>query len=174
MHSYYVNYKLADGIIVNIQITDSGGIEKFKQINNNYYENADCFFIVFDITDVQSFQDATNFFISKIEENCKKNYKILLVGNKTDLEVKREISYEKGSIFAKQHNYSYIETSCVKIDNNVFLAFQTLVEITHMKVDEKDKGKNKEREIEDKKLRYYDNFEEKLYLFPKIMDFLNN
>ena len=52
MHSYYVNYKLADGIIVNIQITDSGGIEKFKQINNNYYENADCFFIVFDITDM--------------------------------------------------------------------------------------------------------------------------
>ena len=173
MHLYSVNYKLADGIIVTIQITDSGGIEKFKQINNEYYKNADCFFIVFDITDVQSFQDATNFFISKIEENCKKNYKILLVGNKTDLEVKREISYEKGLMFAKNHNYSYIETSCINNDN-VFMAFQTLIEITHMKVDNKDKGKNEEDEIEDKKLRYNDNFEEKLYLFPKIMDFLNN
>ena len=122
---------------------------------------------------MQIVQDATNFFISKIEENCKKNYKILLVGNKTDLEVKREISYEKGLMFAKNHNYSYIETSCINNDN-VFMAFQTLIEITHMKVDDKDKGKNEEDEIEDKKLRYNDNFEEKLYLFPKIMDFLNN
>ena len=172
IQTYYVNYKLADKSIVNIQIMDTGGIEKYKQMNNAYYRNVDCFLIVFDITDRKSFEDSTNYFISKIEEYCKKQYKILLVGNKMDLNYRRQVIYEKASMFAKDHDYSYIETSCLSNDN-VFNAFQTLVEITHMKINGKDKSKNQEEESEEK-IKFNEDFDNKMFMFPKIIDFLNN
>ena len=173
MKSSDVYYELADKTLVNIHLMDTGGIEKYKQINDKYYKIADCFLIVFDITDRKSYEDSTNFFISKIEENCKKKYKILLVGNKMDLNPYRKIIYEKASIFAKDHHYYYTETSAATNDN-VFNAFQMLVDATHMKLDDNDNSKNKEEATEKKKLKYNEDFENKQFMFPKIMNFLNN
>lgn len=171
MHSYFVNYKLADGSLANVKIMDTGGVEKFKPINNSYYKIADCFLLVYDITDKQSFNDCKSFFSSKIEENCKKKYKILILGNKMDLKDKREISYEKGASLAINNDYSFMESSCVS-NENVFNAFQTLLEITNMgQIREREKV-NKE-EMQNKKIRDTDKFEEKIEIFPKIMEFLN-
>ena len=154
---------------------DTGGIEKYKPINNSYYKKADCFLLVYDITERQSFNDCTNFFLSKIEENCNgKTFKILLLGNKMDLKDKRQISPEKGSLFALENNAIFMESSC-ETNDNVFKAFQTLIEITHLKDCEKLKEKiDNNEESKSKIKKEKKTLEEKINVFPKLMKFLNN
>jgi len=47
---------------------------------------------------------------------------IMLIGNKSDLDAKRQVSKEEGEAFAKEHNLLFIETSA-KNDDNVEEAF---------------------------------------------------
>lgn len=42
----------------------------------------------------------------------------MLIGNKSDLEEKRQVSKEEGERFAKEHDLFFLETSA-KTDNNV-------------------------------------------------------
>ena len=130
--------------------------------------------LVYDITDRKSFNDCTNFFISKIEENCwRKQYKILLLGNKTDVECLRQIIPQKGSLFAQEYNCKFMECSCVT-NENVFYAFQSLIEITSVifidkfkeeKMDDSEESDSKSNE-EDAKL------EKRINKLPKLMKFL--
>lgn len=48
--------------------------------------------IVFDITDPQSFADATNYWYEEIKNSCPPQTQILLVGNKSDLHQLRKVS----------------------------------------------------------------------------------
>ena len=128
-HSYN-NYKLSDGSIANVQIMDTAGQERFKSLNTSYYRKADCCLLVYDITNINSFEECTNYFNEKIKENCKENIPIILIGNKTDLENERKVSSELAQNFALENNYIFMETSCLK-NENVADAFETLIEITH-------------------------------------------
>ena len=55
----------------------------------------------------------------------------MLLGNKTDLENKREVSSDEGAGFALENDYIFMETSCFK-NTNVANAFETLIEITNI------------------------------------------
>ena len=60
---------------------------------------------------------------------CKDNIKVILIGNKKDLEDRRIISFEEANNFALLNNYIYMETSCLR-NENVFEAFEKIIEIT--------------------------------------------
>mmetsp|Transcript_10080 Transcript_10080/g.10028 ORF Transcript_10080/g.10028 Transcript_10080/m.10028 type:complete len:97 (-) Transcript_10080:56-346(-) len=47
---------------------------------------------------------------------------IMLIGNKTDLESRRTVSFEEGQRFARENNLMFLETSA-KTANNVESAF---------------------------------------------------
>ena len=49
---------------------------------------------------------------------CYKNILICLIGNKIDLENKREVSYEEGKNFAEENELLFFETSA-KEGNNI-------------------------------------------------------
>ena len=77
---------------------------------------------------------------------CYKDILICLIGNKTDLEEKREVSYEEGKIFAEENNLLFFETSA-KDGNNIqeiFLESATLlvdkIENKEIKLDQSDNG----------------------------------
>ena len=109
---------------------DTAGQERFKSINTSYYRKADCCLLVYDISDKYSFDQLKDYFIETIKEKCKKNIQIILLGNKTDLEDKRQVSTEEGANLALVNNYIFLETSCLK-NKNVADAFETLIEITN-------------------------------------------
>ena len=109
---------------------DTAGQERFKSINTSYYRKADCCLLVYDISDKYSFDQLKDYFIETIKEKCKKNIQIILLGNKTDLEDKRQVSPEEGANLALLNNYIFLETSCLK-NKNVADAFETLIEITN-------------------------------------------
>ena len=61
-------------------------------------------------------------------EKCKKDVKVIVLGNKTDL--KREVQSEEGSNFASDNGFLFMETSCAK-NENVADAFTSLIELTN-------------------------------------------
>ena len=78
-----------------------------------------------------TFDECKNYYNNNIKEKCKKNIKVILLGNKTDLEDQRQVKPEEGAAFALENDYIFMETSCFK-NTNVANAFETLIEITNI------------------------------------------
>ena len=109
-------------IITKLHIWDTAGQEKFKSITINYFRSSNGFIYVYDITDRDSLRNL-EFWINLTKENTDSNVINFLVGNKSDLENKREVSVEEGKEFAKNHNLIFMETSA-KTNNNVQKLFE--------------------------------------------------
>jgi Ras-related protein Rab-2A len=111
-----------DNIVYRIQLWDTAGQEQFRSITRAYYQNSVCAIVVYDITNELSFKNI-QVWIDDVKAQSPKSIFIMLVGNKTDLENKREISYEKGLKFAESNNISFIETSAKNGSNveNLFI-----------------------------------------------------
>ncbi len=50
-------------------------------------------------------------------QHSNSNTTIMLIGNKSDLESKRAVSYAEGEAFAQQHGLFFMETSAKTADN---------------------------------------------------------
>ena len=77
--------------------------------------------LVYDITDLESFQNLNSWLI-EIEKNASKNVYKILVGNKCDMENERKVTVEQGKDFAAQYGMKFFETSA-KESTNVSDAF---------------------------------------------------
>ena len=131
-HSF-VAYQLTNGSLVNVSIVDTAGQEKLRTLSNQYYKKADGILLVYDITNTRSLDEIKNYYCKKIKDNCKDGIKVILLGNKTDLEEKRKISPEDGANFAAENDFMFLETSCMK-NENVAGGFETLIELTYRDV----------------------------------------
>ena len=98
---------------VKMQIWDTAGQERFRTITCNYYNNAHGILIVYDITDKESF-NAVKEWIAEIDKYGKKNVVKILVGNKVDLEDKREVQTKEGQNLADFYKIDFFETSAKK------------------------------------------------------------
>ena len=113
-----------DGKKIKMQIWDTAGQERFKNIIASYYRGAHGILLIYDVTDKDSFRNLSNWLI-EIEKNANKNVLKIVIGNKTDLENKRVISYNQGKEFADTYGLKFLETSAKK-NLNVNEAFETL------------------------------------------------
>ena len=109
---------------IKMQIWDTAGQERFKNIIASYYRGAHGILLLYDVTDKDSFKNLSNWLI-EIEKNASKNVLKVLIGNKSDLEDKRLVSYNQGKEFADTYGLKFIETSAKK-NLNVNEAFETL------------------------------------------------
>jgi len=109
---------------IKMQIWDTAGQERFRNVISSYFRGAHGLFLIYDITNRDSFKNLENWLI-EIEKNASENVLKILVGNKNDLEQDREISYEEGKNFANRNGMEFIETSA-KINTNVSEAFEML------------------------------------------------
>jgi small GTP-binding protein len=99
---------------------DIKGDYTYNNITNSYLKEPNAFIILFDITNVHSFFNLSNWLeriykYNKIINNYK-YYPILLLGNKCDLELKRKISYDEAQKFALKNKLLYLEISINNID----------------------------------------------------------
>ena len=109
--------KLQNGSAIKLQIWDTAGQENFKSITRGYYRSAAVAIIVFDISDRQSFLDIETW-LKECKINGNQQMTLVLVGNKSDLENQRQVSYEQGKKFSEDNGMVYFETSA-KISTNV-------------------------------------------------------
>ena len=113
-----------NGKKVKLQIWDTAGQERFKNITASYYRGGNGVLVVYDITDRESFENLNSWLI-EIEKNANKNVYKLLIGNKSDLEEKRKVSFQEGKDFATSNGMQFIETSA-KTAAKVQEAFELL------------------------------------------------
>lgn len=77
--------------------------------------------LVYDITSKESFLSLARW-IAEAKAHGNKDITLTLVGNKADLEEKREVTIEEAQKFANEHQLAFIETSA-KTGENVDAAF---------------------------------------------------
>ncbi len=110
-----------------ILIWDTAGQERFRKITNQYYNNADGIFLVYDITQNNTFEQIS-YWINEINNKIDKNkIGIILIGNKIDINEKRQVSIEQAQKIAECFNIPYIETSASK-GENIDECFNLLIE----------------------------------------------
>lgn len=107
---------------IKLQIWDTAGQERFKSISVNYFKSANGFIFVYDITNKNTLENLNNWFdiVSQHNKNSVCNF---VIGNKSDLEDKRQVSIEQGKEFAFGKKSNFMETSA-KSSKNVDVAFE--------------------------------------------------
>lgn len=70
---------------------------------------------MFDVSDRESFESCANW----IQEIDQTNFDCIkfLIGNKTDLEEEREVTYTEAKKFCTDNKFDYFETSAKTVDN---------------------------------------------------------
>eukprot|EP01136_Pigoraptor_vietnamica_P000977 Opistho-1_new@2056 len=95
---------------VRLQLWDTAGQERFRSLIPSYIRDSSVAVVVFDITNRNSFLQTTKW-IDDVRTERGNDVIIMLVGNKTDLADKRQVSIEEGEKKAKEMNVMFIETS---------------------------------------------------------------
>ena len=131
-------FQLSDGSLVNCYIYDTCGQERYNSLNESYYKRANAILLVYSIANIKSFEKVKKYYVPKIAECCQENIPILLLGNKSDLEDKRQVSMVDGANLALQEKYEFLESSCL-LNTNVAGAFETLVETWNFQNNEVEK-----------------------------------
>lgn len=84
---------------------------RYQSVTTAFYRNAFGFMVVFDLTNQQSFVNCRHW-ITVLSQHCElDNPDMILVGNKSDIYTKREVTTSQAQDLAKQFNMDYIETS---------------------------------------------------------------
>ncbi|MBN3289484.1 RAB6A protein, partial [Polypterus senegalus] len=95
---------------VRLQLWDTAGQERFRSLIPSYIRDSTIAVVVYDITNPNSFNQ-TSKWIDDVRTERGGDVIIMLVGNKTDLADKRQISTEEGEQKAKELSVMFIETS---------------------------------------------------------------
>lgn len=124
-----------DGKKIKLQIWDTAGQERFRTITTAYYRGAMGIMLVYDITNEKSFDNIRNW-IRNIEEHAAADVEKMILGNKCDMNDKRQVSTVRGQDLAVEYKVKFMETSA-KNSTNVEEAFISLARDIKKKMDKK-------------------------------------
>ena len=95
---------------VRLQLWDTAGQERFRSLIPSYIRDSSVAVVVYDITNIKTFEN-TRKWVDDVRGERGNDVIIVLVGNKTDLNDKREVTTAQGEEEAKKNNLMFIETS---------------------------------------------------------------
>ncbi|BFG19950.1 hypothetical protein CerSpe_062240 [Prunus speciosa] len=113
-----------DGKTVKLQIWDTAGQERFRTITSSYYRGAHGIIIVYDVTEMESFNNVKQW-LNEIDRYASDSVCKLLVGNKCDLVENKVVDTQTAKAFADELGIPFLETSA-KDSINVEQAFLTM------------------------------------------------
>ncbi|KAF7207095.1 ras-related protein ralB-B [Nothobranchius furzeri] len=141
-----------DGEDVQIDILDTAGQEDYAAIRDNYFRSGEGFLLVFSITEHESFTATSEFREQILRVKEEEGIPLLLVGNKSDLEDRRQVSGEEATTKASEWGIQYVETSAKTRANVDKVFFDLMREVRKKKMSE---SKDKNRPSAKKKKRCY-------------------
>jgi small GTP-binding protein len=117
-------FKVNDDIL-KLEIWDTAGQERYKAITSAYYRGSRGALLVYDITRIETFNNVEKW-MNDVKEKVEGTLKLLIIGNKSDLNEERKMSIETALNKARQFNVPLMETSALN-SNNIKRAFETLL-----------------------------------------------
>ncbi|KAJ0407538.1 hypothetical protein P43SY_006856 [Pythium insidiosum] len=112
---------------VRLQLWDTAGQERFRSLIPSYIRDSSVAVVAYDITNRASFLN-TSKWIEDVRAERGQDVVIMLVGNKTDISDRRQVSIEEGADKAKEENVMFIETSA-KAGFNIKALFRKLATV---------------------------------------------
>ncbi|KAK9450625.1 ras family-domain-containing protein [Limtongia smithiae] len=111
---------------VRLQLWDTAGQERFRSLIPSYIRDSTVAVVVYDVTNRDSFVNTTKW-IDDVRAERGNDVIIVLVGNKTDLNDKRQVTTEEGERKSKELRLMFIETSA-KAGHNVKTLFRRIAQ----------------------------------------------
>jgi len=115
--------------IATLQIWDTAGQERFQSLGSAFYRGADCCCLVYDVTNPLSFEHLMNWrqiFMNKSAPKEPQTFPFLVIGNKVDLEDKRQVSGMEARKFCQQNGGMLFYETSAKDNLNVEKAFKDI------------------------------------------------
>lgn len=116
-----------DGVKVRVQIWDTAGQERYQSITKQYYSRAQGIVFVYDITNDSSFQHISKW-ASDVDELAPHKIQRILVGNKSDETLNRQVPFEQGVKLAESYGMDFFETSAPS-NSNIYESFTCVTEL---------------------------------------------
>ena len=106
---------------IKFDIWDTAGQEKFRSLAQIFYKDAKAIILVYDITNLKSFEELKNYWYPKVKENCQSDIILGLAGNKDDLYENEQVSFQDAQNFADEIGAIYKKTSALNNSNIQFI-----------------------------------------------------
>ena len=154
---FFKKDEIFNGKTIRIKIWDTAGQERYKSLTQGYFRNAEGIMIVYDVTNLVSFENL-KYWIQSIKTHIdidKGEVPAIIIGNKIDI-FEREVKKEDAEAFAKEQKFNYFETSAKNgdgVNECVKFLVKTILRKNNDKEEEKEKQFiqiNKENEDENK------------------------
>ncbi|EDW75303.1 uncharacterized protein Dwil_GK20101 [Drosophila willistoni] len=105
------------GHLVDLQLWDTAGEERFRSVGTTYYRGAHGIILVYDTTKRETFNNIDSWLLD-IQRHAAEGVNIMIVGNKCDALGQRQVSQQTAAVFAAQLHVPFFEASA-KSDLNV-------------------------------------------------------
>ncbi|XP_059083789.1 ras-related protein Ral-a-like [Tigriopus californicus] len=142
-----------DGEDVQIDILDTAGQEDYAAIRDNYFRSGEGFLCVFSITEDESFQSSQEFREQILRVKNDDSIPFILVGNKSDLTERRQVSLKVAQDRAEAWKVPYVETSAKTRENVDKVFFDLMREIRARKSENEGSGGNAKAKSRGKKIK---------------------
>ncbi|MCJ1333340.1 Ras- protein Rab-6B [Thelotrema lepadinum] len=123
---WYADTMYLEDRTVRLQLWDTAGQERFRSLIPSYIRDSSVAVVVYDISSLKSFQN-TRKWVDDVRGERGNDVIIVLVGNKTDLNDKREVTTQQGEEEAKRCGALFVETSA-KVGANVKGLFRKIAQ----------------------------------------------
>ena len=134
-------YRIDNDNILELNIWDTAGEEKYRTVTKQFYKDSHGALIIYDITKKETFEKI-NSWLNELRELSPPDIIVFIIGNKNDLNQKREINFNETKIFSENNHISFYEVSA-KNGNNVDAVFQVLSNKIFEKMKEEENNENK-------------------------------
>ena len=100
--------------VVRFEIWDTAGQEQYRSLNQIFYKDASICILVYDITNIKSFNALRDYWIKEIKESCSNKIILGLAANKSDLDEKEQVEEKIARDFASEINAIFMYTSAAR------------------------------------------------------------
>jgi len=122
---YKVKKVVHEGTALDLEVHDTGGVERFRSLTASHFVGANGVLIVFDLTEKKSLQNVATW-KTEIDDKANAMVPCFLIGNKKDLLSDRAVNEDEAKTVAEDLGCKYLELSA-KSGENVEIALKEIL-----------------------------------------------
>ena len=110
--------------VIKLQIWDTCGQEEFSMCNQSLFKNVTIAIMVYSVISKNTFENIKKW-VARVKNLSKENTIFFLVGNKSDLDTQREVTFLEGKEYGS-HNFQFFVETSSKREYNVDILFKEI------------------------------------------------